>query len=123
MIAMAAMRRVGACLVALFLLAQIFGVIPLLSAQVTHLAESDLALCHGNVAIETIPQNRHHHRGDADGFILHHELQDLTGAFVCLSGQCGTACVRRAITAYVTGALAEAEPTPLDRPPKSLPSV
>jgi len=123
MIAMAAMRRLGACLATLFLVAQIFGVVPLLSAHAAHVAESNLALCRGNVAIGAIAHDCHHRRGDADGFIQHHELQDLTGAFVCLAGQCNIAFVGRAITAYVPGALAEADPALLDRPPKSLPSV
>jgi hypothetical protein len=121
MISTATMRRLGAWLAGLFLIAQIFGVVPLLSEHTTHETESALVLSNKNARIGSIPQgHHHHHHGDADGFIQHHELQDLSGAFTCLASQCDVDFVQVAITLFVPDALAEADPTPLERPPKPL---
>ena len=83
MITMAAMRRLGPWVVGLFLIAQIFGVVPLMSGHTAHVAETQLVLSKDSASTGSIPQGHHHH-GDADGFIQHHELQDLNGAFTCL---------------------------------------
>lgn len=123
MISMATMRRLGAWLAGLFLIAQIFGVVPLLSEHSTHEIESALVLSNKNAGIGSIPQGHHHQHGDADGFIQHHELQDLSGAFTCLASQCDVDFVQVAITPFVPDALAEADPTFLERPPKHLLSV
>jgi hypothetical protein len=40
-----------------------------------------------------------YHHGDADGFIQHHELQDLGGAFACLISECEIALDHVSITA------------------------
>jgi hypothetical protein len=123
MIPKATMRRLGAWFAGLFLIAQIFGVVPLISERATHETESALMLFNENAGIGSIPQGHHHHHGDADGFIQHHELQDLSGAFTCLASQCDVDFVQVAITAFVPDALAEADPTLLERPPKQLLSV
>jgi hypothetical protein len=64
-----------------------------------------------------IPQGRHY-RGDADGFIQYHELQNLNGTLACLSSRCEIAFVYVANTDYVPAALAEGDPILLERPPK-----
>ena len=123
MIPKATLRRLGAWLAGLFLIAQIFGLVPLMSEHAAHVAESALVLSNENAGIGSIPQNHHHHQGDADGFIQHHELQDLSGTFTCLTSQCDIAFVQVAIAAFVPDALAEADPTLLERPPKHFLSV
>jgi len=121
MISMTAMRPLGPWLVGLFLIGQLFGVVPLLSDHTTHAAESQLELSKHNASTGSIPQGHHHH-GDADGFIQHHELQDLNGALTCLVS-CEIPFVHVAITAYAPNALAEADPILLERPPKPLLSI
>ena len=121
MIAMAAMRRLCPWVVGLFLVAQVFGVVPLMSGHTAHVAESELALSKDSASTGSVPQGHHHH-GDADGFIQHHELQDLNGAFTYVI-TCEIAFVHVAITAYAPNALAEACPTLLERPPKHLLSI
>jgi hypothetical protein len=122
MIPMAAMRRLGPSLLGLFLVAQAFGVVPLMTGHTAHLAETHSVFSKDNASNGNIPQG-HHHRGDADGFIQHHELQDLNGALTCLVSCCGVAFVHRAITAYTPNALAEADTILLERPPKPLLSI
>lgn len=121
MIPMTALRRLGPWLVGLFLIAQVFGVVPLISGHTAHVAETQLILSKDNASTGSIPQ-RHHHHGDADGFIQHHELQDLNGALTCLVS-CEIVFVHVAITAYVPNALTEADPILLKRPPKPLLSI
>jgi hypothetical protein len=122
MIPMAAMRRLGPWLVGLFLIAQIFGVFPLISGHTAHVAEAHLVLSKDNGNIGSIPQGHHHH-GDADGFIQHHELQDLTGAITCLANRCERAFVHVALTIHAPNAVAGIDPILLERPPKPLPSI
>jgi hypothetical protein len=122
MTSMAAQRRLlGPWLVGLFLIAQLFGVVPLMSGHTAHAAETQSMLSKDNASTENIP-HQGHFRGDADGFIQHHELQDLDGALTCLVC-CEIVFVHVAITAYAPNALAEADPILLERPPKPLPSV
>ena len=123
MIPIARQRRLGAWLAGLFLFAQIFGVVPILSEHAAHVAESELALSSENASFSPVSQRHHHYRGDADGFIQHHELQDLTGAYICFASQCEAVFVHVAITSYAPDALSEADPVLLERPPKHLLSV
>jgi hypothetical protein len=118
MTSMAAQRRLlGPWLVGLFLIAQIFGVVPLMSGHTAHVAETELVLFKDNASTGSIP---HHRRGDADGVIQHHELQDLNGTFTCLANPGEIAVVHVAITAHAPNALAEADLILLERPPKPL---
>lgn len=117
MIPTTAMRRLGICLVGLFLIAQIFGVVSLLSEHTAHVAATELLPSQGGASTGNIPQGVHYH-GDADGFIQHHELQDLIGTLTCLSNRCEIASVCVANTDYVPAALAEGDPILLERPPK-----
>jgi len=119
MIPSAIMRRLGSWLVGLFLIAQIFGVVSLLSEHTAHVAGTELLAFQGSVSTGNIPENRHH-RGDADGFIQHHELQDLTGTLTCLTSRCEIAFVYIANTDYVPAAIAESDPILLERPPKTM---
>jgi hypothetical protein len=122
MIAMAAMRRLCPWVVGLFLIAQVFGVVPLVSGHTAHVAEAELVLSKDSTSTGSIPHQGHHHVGDADGFIQHHELQDLNCAFtsvVC----CEIAFVHVAITAPAPSVLAEADRILLERPPKPLLSI
>jgi hypothetical protein len=117
----AASRRLGRWLVGLFVIAQIFGVVPLMSGHTLHVVESDLELSSDTSKTATIPQGHHH--GDADGFILHHELQDLSGVFLCPTSQCEIGSLPAAIVAFAWNALAENAPALLERPPKSFLSI
>jgi hypothetical protein len=119
MIPSAIMRRLGSWLVGLFLISQIFGVVSLLSEHTAHVATTELLPSQVSASTGNIPQGRHHH-GDADGFIQHHELQDLNGTLTCLSGQCEIAFTYVANTDYVPAALAEGDPILLERPPKPM---
>jgi len=121
MISTAATRRFSPWLVGLFLIAQIFGVVCLVSEHTVHEAEVELALAVDNGGSANIPQ--HHHRGDADGFVQHHELQDLSGTFNCTVSWCEIGLVGMAIAPNEPNALVAADPTRLERPPKSLLSL
>jgi hypothetical protein len=118
MISTAVMRRLGTWLVGLFLIAQIFGVVSVLSEHTAHVATTELQPAQVSASTGNVPRGRHHH-GDADGFIQHHELQDLTGTLTCLSSRCEMVFVYVANTDYVPAALAEGDPILLERPPKA----
>jgi hypothetical protein len=118
MISTSIKRRLGTWLVGLFLIARVFSVVSVLSEHTAHVATTELQ----PPSTGNIPQGRHHH-GDADGFVQHHELQDLTGTLTCLSSRCEMAFVYVPNTDYVPTALAEGDPIPLERPPKPMPSV
>lgn len=122
MIAIAGMRRCGRWLVGLFLVAQILCVVPLISGHAAHVAEAELAISHHPVHAGSTT-HFHHHRGDADGFIQHHELEDLIGAFAMLRAWSDTAFFDAVVTAYAPDALVEADPVLLERPPKPILSV
>jgi hypothetical protein len=118
MIRQAAWRRLGICLAGLFFIAQVCGVVQLLGEHTAHVTESQQIL-----AIATVAGNAshgHHHNGDADGAIQHHELQDLNGAPACLIAGSELPLAHAAITAYVSEALTESRPVLLERPPKPL---
>jgi hypothetical protein len=118
MTSMAAQRWLGSWLVGLFLIAQIVGVVPLISGHTAHVAETELIVSKDNGSTATVPQGHHHH-DDADGFIQNHELQDLNGAFTYVV-TCEIAFVHVAITAFAPKAVAETHPALLERPPKHL---
>jgi len=122
MIPSAIVRRLGSWLAGLFFIAQIFGVVSLLSEHTAHVAATELLPSQVSASTGNIPQARHY-RGDSDGFIQHHELQDLTGTLTCLSSRCEIASVYVANTDYVPAALAEGEPILIERPPKPMLSV
>ena len=122
MIPSAIVRRLGSWLAGLFFIAQIFGVVSLLSEHTAHVAATELLPSQVSANTGNIPQGRHYH-GDSDGFIQHHELQDLTGTLTCLSSRCEIASVYVANTDYVPAALAEGEPILIERPPKAMLSV
>ena len=122
MISMTSIRRLGPWLVGWFLVAQIFGVVLLVSEHTAHVAATEMQASPDNPSKGTMPQGRHHH-GDADGFIQHHELQDLNGTLISLSSRCEIAIVRVAITAYLPDAVAEGDPILLERPPKPILSI
>jgi hypothetical protein len=121
MISIAAVcRRLGLWLVSLFLAAQIFAIVPLISGDIVHAAESELALA-GAAGHVSAPQEHHHHRGD--GCTQHHELRDLSGAF--LSGVCRSemAPVPSVVVALAPDALTENNPSRLERPPRLFLSI
>ena len=111
-------RRLAPWMVGLFIIAQIFAVIPLISEHTIHIAQSELGVSLDRVGAGGVPQA--HHRGDADGFVQHHELQDLSGALTCTVSQCEIGFVRVALSPYAPDALAEGDPIFLERPPKAL---
>jgi hypothetical protein len=122
MIRQAALRRSAPWLIGLFFIAQICGVAQLLSEHTAHVAESQLTLSEATVTGDT-SHSHHHHYGDADGVIQHHELQDLDGAPTYLIAGCELAFMHDTITAYVSDALTESNPVLLERPPKPFLSV
>jgi hypothetical protein len=119
MFSAAAIRRLSPWLVGLFLIAQIFGVVSVLCEHTAHVAAAELLPSQVSASTGNIPQGRHHH-GDADGFIQHHELEDLNGVLTCLSSRCEIAFVYVANSDYVPAAIAEGDPILLERPPKPI---
>ena len=115
------MRRLGSWLIGLFIIAQISGVVQLLGEHTAHVAESEMIL--SNATITGTTSHGHHHYGDEDGAIQHHELQDLNGAPASLIASCELAFTHFTITAYVSDALTEGSPVLLERPPKPFLSV
>ena len=122
MIRQAALHRLGPWLIGLFFIAQTCGMVQLLSEHTAHLIESQLILSNGTVTENTY-QSHHHHYGDADGAIQHHELQDLNGAPAWLIVGCELTFKQVILTAYVSDALSESNPGLLERPPKPPSSV
>jgi hypothetical protein len=118
MIPTAKVRSLSTWVVGLFVIAQIFAVVPLMSEHTTHVAQTSFALCQDCVSTGTIPQG--HHRGDADGFVQHHELQDLSGALTYAISQCKIGILHVAVSRYAPNALVEGDPILLEHPPKSL---
>jgi hypothetical protein len=118
MIPKAIARRLSTWVIGLFVIAQIFAVVPLMSEHTTHEAQTSLSFSQDRVSAGHIPQGHHH--GDADGFIQHHELQDLSGALTCAVSQCEIAAVRVAVAQFEPDALAEGDPILLEHPPKTL---
>lgn len=112
MMRMATKRRFAQWFGALFLVAQIFGVVPLMSEHAAHIAEAGLAACSDKVA-----HGHCHHHGDADGFMQHHELQDLCGAFTCKVAEDEVPFVRAVTISCAADVLLTVDPNPLERPP------
>jgi hypothetical protein len=123
MIRQAASRRSAPWLIGLFLIAQICGVAPLLGEHTAHVTESQLALSEVAVTGDASRDRHHHHYGDADGAIQHHELQDLNGAPAWVIADRELAFTHDTIAAYVSDALTEGNPVLLERPPKPFLSV
>ena len=121
MIRQAAWRRLSTLLIGLFLIAQICGVVQLLGEHTTHITESQLALSQTTFAGTT--SHGHHHEGDADGAVQHHELQDLNGAPLRLTMSSEAPVRPAALAAYVPHALAGSRPALPERPPMSVLSV
>jgi hypothetical protein len=122
MIRATTMRILSTWFVGLFLIAQIFGVVSLLSEHTAHVAATELLASQGSASTGNIPESRHH-RDDADAFIQHHELQDLNGTLTCLSSLCEIAFVAATNIAYVPALLVDGDPVVLERPPKPMRSV
>jgi len=123
MLALIAKRRsLAPWLTGLFLVAQILGVLPLISGHTAHVAALELTLPSGDDSSAPSPHSGHH-RGDADGLAQHHELQDLNGAFPHLITGVEVALVVVAITGNPADALTENEPALLERPPKPFLSI
>ena len=107
----------GRWLIGLFVIAQIFGVVPLLSGETVHAAESELAVA---VGARGISQGHHH---QDDGCRQQHELQDLSGVFLSDISQSEIPLVPGVVVAFAPDALIKNEPSRLERPPKSLLSI
>lgn len=122
MIPQATLRRLSPWLIGLFVIAQTCGVVQLLSEHTTHLAES-LVVPADSIGTGNTSYAYHHYRGDPDGAIQHHELQDLTGAAACLISSCNLAFTYVRITPFVSDALIENNPFLVERPPKLFLSV
>jgi hypothetical protein len=105
-----------------FLIAQIVGVVSLLSEHTAHVAGTESLASQGSVSTGNIPKSRRH-CGDADGFIQDHELQDLNGTLTYLSRLCEIAFVPASNIAYVPAVLVGGDPIVLERPPKPMRSI
>jgi hypothetical protein len=112
----AAARRLSPWVVGIFLVAQIFGVFPLMSEHTAHVVEADFTRSQ-NCVCTGIPHGHYH--GDADGLVQHHELHDVSGVLTCAVGHCESGLVHVAVSLYAPHALAEGNPIFLERPPKS----
>jgi hypothetical protein len=122
MTSMATQRRLGPCLVGLFLIAQICGVAPLIKCHSAHAASWPLVLSACQDGIGPVSHD-HHHAGDADDAANHHALQDLNGVFGWLPDRSETALVHIANTPPPPRALVGADPVLLERPPKPFLSI
>jgi len=122
MIRTATMRSLSIWFVGLFLIAQLFGVVSLLSEHTAHVAASEWLASQGSASTENIPESRHH-RGDADSSIQYHELQDLNGTLTCLSSLCEIAFIPASNITCVPAFLVDGDPVVLERPPKPMRSV
>ena len=111
-------RRFSPWIVGIFLVAQIFGVFPLVSEHIAHVAEADFNVTENCVCTGHAPHA--HYQGDADGFVQHHELQDLNCVLACAAVKCESGLIHVAVSLYAPHALSEGNPTFLERPPKSL---
>jgi len=120
MTSLAAKRRFGPWLLGLFLVAQIVGVAPLVTAHTIHVAGSILADQHGDGA--RADQARHQ-RGDADSEPQHHALHDMTGVLADAPGASAVGIAYVTIAARPPNALAAVDPVLPERPPKSILSV
>jgi hypothetical protein len=113
------MRRFAPWLVGLFLVAQIAGVMPLISAHTLHVFENKQVVS-GDDGITAVGPHGTHHHGLAD-------LNDQCCAFHHLAGvlpfvvkAAPVRLAKLAIWPFVPRALVIAEPNLLERPPKSL---
>ena len=122
MIPTAAIRHLGPWLAGLFLAAQIFGVVPLMSSHSAHAAGGTLLLSVCEDGIDTHPHSRHY-PGNSDDAAHHHALQDLNGVLAWAPDRNEVALVHIAVTPRTACALAEADPVLLDRPPKPFLSI
>lgn len=120
MISTAIVRRLGPLLVGLYVVAQICGVIPLMSCDSAHAAPGThmLSECKQTGAL---PQD-HHHAGDSDDAAHHHVLLDLSGVLI-QSFIVVNSIVHIAIEVSAPRAFAEADVVLLERPPKASLSV
>jgi len=116
MIPLAAMHRLKPSLAGLFFMAQLFGVVPLMSHHTVHVVDTEFA------ASTDAPQGDHY-RGDADGFLQHHELQDLSGSLACAAPPCPLPIIRVTLTPRALETLVASVPALLERPPKPILSV
>src|SRR5947209_6852404 len=98
MIRTATIRFLGRWIVGLYVIAQIFAVNPLISEHTAHVAQSELAISDSSGAAANVPQGTHH-RGDADGAVQHHEVQDLSGALTFTVHPCDFGLARLAVAA------------------------
>jgi hypothetical protein len=119
MISTATLRRVGPWLVGLYFLAMVAGVTPLIRACNAH----TLAPVAVSQSRAPAHQQDRHHAGDADDVAHHHALRDLTGVLNWRPARGERAVVHSVVVALRTRTLAEADPVPLERPPKAFPSI
>jgi hypothetical protein len=124
MISTATIRRLGPWLVALYALAMVAGVMPLIRACNAHTivpsAIARLAVSESHAPV--VPEG-HHHAGDADDVAHHHALQDLTGVLDWRLARAQIVGVHSVMLAFPTRALAGADPVLLERPPKTVLSI
>jgi hypothetical protein len=117
MLPIAEMRRWVPWLVGLYLVAQFCGVVPLISCHSAHAVTgaSTLSQCRGGIGAL---HPGHHHAGDADDVANHHVLQDLNGVLAPPPDRDEIAFVHVVIAAPAPHALTDADPGPLEHPPK-----
>jgi len=122
MIRTATRRRLGPWLAALYVAAQVFGVVPLISCHSAHASPGALMLPAREESGIAHPQGDHHF-GDADDAAHHHALQDLNGVLAWAPHRNEIALVRITVRLPAPRTLAEADPVLLERPPKPFLSI
>jgi hypothetical protein len=115
------MCRLGPWLAGLYIVAQIFSVVPSISCDSAHAAGGALVFSQCEACIGT-DSHDHHDPGDADHAACHHALQDLNGVLTSLD-RSEIALVHIAVSPLVPRALAEADPVLLEHPPNPFLSI
>jgi hypothetical protein len=122
MLLMAEMRRWVPWLVGLYLVAQVCGVVPLISCHSAHAVAGALIPSQCTSGTDALPPG-HHHAGDADDTANHHALQDLNGVLASPPDRGWIALVHVAIMGPPPTAHIKADPVLIERPPKPFLSI
>jgi hypothetical protein len=114
------MRRFGPWLLGLFLIAQITGVGPLISAQTLHVFETNQTVSDAHGASTGAHRGGHHH-GIADAGDQCCAFHHLAAGFLpYVPNAAPVGFARTSVFALPASSLVTAEPNLLDRPPKAL---
>jgi hypothetical protein len=117
------MHHFGPWLLALFLIAEVVGVVPLFSAHTHHVFESKQVVS-GNEGITAVgPRGTHHHHGIADLNDQCCAYHHLAGVLPFIVGARPVKFAKAVIVMRQTRALLPSDPILLERPPKPFLSI